>query len=205
MTKAIVCILVAVFVGVGIYYFLNWIWDTYGQEHALTYAAMIIATIAAMAALGSLKITRDSLKLTRATARPFLDVAESVSCHTYTTSIGRIIANIYNKGIFPADEVSVNCKVRRIKANTEESLSLPAEDGKKYPSIYFPGDNIECRFEKAGIQMDRGDELRVHITISYRNKLTEETHRTVRAYSMTFSPVDRDELLSLYPKEDYWD
>ena len=61
-------------------------------------------------------------------------------------------------------------------------------------------------FEKSGgIPMERDDTLRAYITIRYKNKLTGETHSTVRAYSITFNPGDGNVVLPPYPEGDDWD
>ncbi|MCK4274677.1 MAG: hypothetical protein KAW90_07260 [Dehalococcoidales bacterium] len=192
---------------VGICFFLNWVFDNYGPNIALMWLAIFIAAIAAIAALWSLKTTRHSLELTRTTQRPFLNVEGDVTCKIYPKSIGRVIARINNKGVFPADEVSTCCEVRRIKnSNAVDRFSLPFENEKEYyPSYCFPGDHIQYFFEKAGIETEIGDKLEVYITIKYRNKLTKEKYKTIRAYLMTYSPGDRNEILPPYPQGDYWD
>ncbi|MFC1990916.1 hypothetical protein ACFLU9_02040 [Chloroflexota bacterium] len=166
-----------------------------------------IGSIAIVNSIIASLIASNSLKLTRTTQRPFLNVDGNVTCHKYPESIGRIVAGINNKGNFPADEVSAFCKVRRINKNAVNEYFPPFEKGKEYyPSYCFPGDYIQYFFEKQGIEMEREDKLEVYITIIYRNKLTDEKHKTIRAYSMTFtSSNDEEVILSPYRQGDYWD
>jgi len=168
--------------------------------------SLIIATAAAVNSAIAATIASRSLRTTRATQRPFLSVEDSVTCFIYPKSIGRIIASINNKENFPADEVSASCEVRRIKRNAVDNYSLPFQNEKAYYSSHcFPGDGIQYFFEKEGIEMESADKLEVYITIKYSNKLTEEKHKTIRAYSMIFTPTDTNEILPPYPQGDYWD
>ncbi len=187
----------------------SWGWQNYIRplnSYFFLSFSLIIATAAAINSAIAATIASRSLRTTRATQRPFLNVEDSVTCYLYPKSIGRIIASINNKGNFPADEVSASCEVRRIKRNAVDNYSLPFQNEKAYyPSHCFPGDGIQYFFEKEGIEMEREDKLEVYITIKYRNKLTEEKHKTIRAYSMIFTPRDANEILPPYPQEDYWD
>jgi hypothetical protein len=132
---------------IGMIVYLNWAWDTYGRDYALSLASLFVATIVGLAVIYTLKLTRDSLELTRKTTRPFLNVDEPVSCYKYPASIGRISVNIYNKGVFPAVEVSACCEVRRIRENAVDSFLIPLEKGKEYPSNLFPDENRQYFFE----------------------------------------------------------
>lgn len=216
--KSIVIANLAAVLVVGLLAYLIWIFGggrvTFGplNSYFFIWLSIIIAItaalnsiIASIIARNSLRVTEKSLELARTTQRPFLNVADPPYCKVYPTSIGTIAADIYNQGLFPADEVSVNCRVFRIIKNDKESLFFPAK--KEYPSIYFPSGNlVGYKFEKKnGLHMENSNELRVHITITYRNKLTGENHQTVRAYSMTFRQGDTTVELDPYPKEDYWD
>jgi hypothetical protein len=62
----------------GICFYLDWAWYIYGRDYVLVLASLVVATVAAIAALISLGLTRKSLYLTRVTQRPFLNV-ESIS------------------------------------------------------------------------------------------------------------------------------
>jgi len=182
--------------------------QTFGplNSYIFIWLSIVIASIAALSSVRASVVASKSLELTRATQRPFLNVEGSVTCKIYPKSIGRIIASINNTGNFPADGVSASCEVRRIKRNAVDNFSIPFQDEKEYyPSYCFPGDDIQYFFEKGGIEMEREDKVEVYITIKYRNKLTEEKHKTIRAYSMIFTTGDRNEILSPYPQGDYWD
>lgn len=182
--------------------------QTFGplNSYIFIWFSIVIATIAALNSVRASDVASKSLELTRATQRPFLNVESDVTCYMYPKSIGRIIVGINNKGNFPADEVSASCEMRRIKRSAVDNFSIPFQDGKEYyPSYCFPDDDIQYFFEKGGIQMEHEDKLEVYITIKYKNKLTEEKHKTIRAFSMIFTPGDRNEILPPYPQGDYWD
>lgn len=107
-------LLVIVVIAAGFYgfnSFIVWRWDTYGQNDALTWVSLILAFIVAIVALWSLKLTRDSLGLTRATTRPFLNTCQFainwLRHDGQPTLVNNFIFGFCNTGAFPADKVSV--------------------------------------------------------------------------------------------------
>jgi uncharacterized membrane protein len=89
----------------GVCAFLNWTWNTYGQYYALTWVSIFIAVIVAIVALISLKITRDSLKLTRSTTRPFLTylIKDLVLDKSNENEKATLRIVVSNKGNLPAE------------------------------------------------------------------------------------------------------
>jgi len=176
-------------------------------------ASLIIASTAAIFAGISALIANRSLELTRAAQRPFVNVSPEVEGYTgwssskekNTVRFEHIIARISNKGAFPADKVSIRCEVSKTEKNARSFLLVPQ---KEIASIYFPDEETRHIFEKGPnaeelTTMNRGDELRVRITVNYVNKLTQKKHNTIRVYSMKCDPSAQD-VIPL-PKEDYWD
>lgn len=173
---------------------------SHGMIGFFSYSAIVVALYASYVSIKSLQLARN-------TQRPFLNVLGYVSCHTYTASLGQIAAVIRNSGIFPADEVSVHCGVFKNKKSDNEHLLL--QEG-NIPAIHFPNEENKCVFgetpdEKKRLTINYGDVLRVHITINYKNKLTQNKHKTVRCYSMVFDSKDETKNLIPCPQEDYWD
>jgi len=66
-------------------------------------------------------------------------------------------------------------------------------------------DNITLFFEEPveeeKIVVDSGGKLQVKTVLSYRNKLTNRTHKTVREYKVQHTNND----LTPIPERDYWD
>ncbi|MBA7600394.1 hypothetical protein ES703_07444 [subsurface metagenome] len=133
-SKLVIVCTLGVFIGIS--FFLDWVRDKYGQEYALTWVAVFIAAIAAIAALSSLKLTRDSLELTRATTRPFLTLTEA----EYSPFFLKVLLHICNTGALPGNEVSI--EILLIEPKDEEGLRKSIT--KTLPSV-FP--NEEKRLE----------------------------------------------------------
>ena len=176
--------------------------------------SVLIASIAALNSIfssvidqESLATTSESLGLTRATQRPFLNVVAPVYYSLYPATISKIAPAICNKGVFPAEKVSVQCAVCHNALNAKKHLLALEEEN---PSIHFPDETIRYTFEEKGsdpnaLKIKSGDELRVYITISYKNKLTQNKHKTVRSYLIQCNPpTDKAALIPL-PEGDYWD
>ena len=88
---------------------------------------LVVALIASLLAAISVSIASRSLELTRNTQRPFLNVIEPVIYGTYEHAIYYIKFFVCNKGIFPADAVSVRCDVFKDGDNVK-GLSLELEN-----------------------------------------------------------------------------
>ena len=184
--------------------------------------AAIFVVVSVLIARRSLEKTEEALELTWNTTRPFLNVLEPVHASVVWATIkdphqsdiktipsgesciGNITVAICNTGVFPADEVAVDCAVSRNKKNAKKhDLILD----KANPSVYFPGGEITHVFrETPGRQklaLKRSDVLRTLITISYKNKLTQKKHKTVRSYLLKCDPTAQS--IIPFPEEDYWD
>jgi len=195
--KALISTLIpaVLILGVGLPFFAP-----HGFVAFLSWSSIVIVLFAIWISIQSLNMARD-------TQRPFLNVLETVHYSLYPASIQKIAFSICNKGVFPAEEVLVHCDVCHNKENAENhSLSLE----KEIPSIYFPNEEIKHIFEekkddKNQLEIKSGNELRVQITISYKNKLTQKKHKTVRSYLMRCNPPEEKAILIPLPKGDYWD
>jgi len=131
------CIFVSILgIFAGIIVYLDWAWDTYGRDYALSLASLFVATAVVIVALWSLKLTRDSLKLTRATTRPFLTLTEA----EYSPFFLKVLLRICNTGALPGNEVSI--EILLIEPKDEEGLRKSIN--KTLPSV-FP--NEEKRLE----------------------------------------------------------
>jgi len=168
-------------------------------------AFLIIASIAAVFAGISALIANRSLELTRNTQRPFLNVLGPVKYLTYLKNIRWIKFLICNEGVFPAEQVSVRCDVFK---NEDNAKNLSLELKKEIPSIFFPDEKLELMLEeKSETEQKSGEELHVLITISYKNKLSNTKHKTVRSYLMEFPNIQEteDNYLKIHAKRDDWD
>ena len=197
---------------VAICLFLTWVFDKYGPNIALMWVAVIIAAIAAIVALESLraitkslKLTQDSLKLTRATTRPFLNV--SMPNTILFQSELRLV--ICNTGALPADKVEILCTLRTIENEVViKEYELPAWN--KAPSIYFPGDEVGPIYRWSPADYDFADDSTrgktlIRVTIDYRNRLTQETYTTTRIFMAKLSDIHGQYLLDPIPRYDSWD
>lgn len=167
--------------------------------------AAIFAGISARLASRSLEKTGESLKLTRATTRPFLNVSKPKSIVTQS-SMKLVISNT---GSLPADKVEILCTL----------CTMENEDIKEYkltpwkeeaPSIYFPGDEVGPTYLWSPKEYDFVDDetrkkMRIRVMIDYRNKLTQKTHRTKRMFMATQGNTQYVYQLIPIPEEDYWD
>jgi len=195
-------------ISIGLLFFTKWIWDTQGQDSALKYAALFVAAIAAIAALGSMKLTRDSLTLTRAVQRPFLNIQVNIS---KGLSLDRAIltAEIENTGNLPGDQVMVDCSWH-IEA-TDNTVQCSLEVEKPSQSIIFPTDKAKS------IYLVKGEEnvsnlthkgSRVKVIVNYQNKLTGQRHTTRRTFRIAFASATPSSDMAqaiVIPEEDYWD
>jgi len=212
-----IVLLVTVVALVIICIFLGWVWDTYGPNISLMWLAIIIAAIATISALLSLKLTRaslettrGSLELTRATTRPFLNIYPLVVNWSRNdgrpTLVKNFIFGFCNTGPFPADKVSVLMKVNKEKMDNQQHLFAVSEG---IPPICFPSEEItNLHFrevdEKEKLEVELKGKLKVRIEIEYENKLTQETCKTNRSYLVQYDPTAQGAPTPL-PKEDYWD
>jgi len=203
-------LLITIVAVVAICSFIDWIWDTYGQDYALMWVSLFIAVIVAIVALWALKITGNSLELTRATQRPFLNVLGITVVWSRNdgspTPVNYFVIHISNTGIFPANQVSVVLNVSKTDSDNQKHLFVVERE---IPSICFPGEEIvNLTFreaeEKGKLTVALQGKLKVQIEISYQNKLTQKIHKTIRPYLVQYFPTAQSEPIPL-PEEDYWD
>ena len=131
---------------VAIIFFLNWLFDYYGQNIALMWLAIFIAAIATIAALESLKatrvslkLTRDALALTRATTRPFLSLKDA---NIEPEILVRLI--IKNTGTLPAENGKFKVTIIPIREPDRPEIIHEGEIPLIFPNdlqtVYFPTD-----------------------------------------------------------------
>ena len=212
----IAVVLSAVFMIGGILSWLIWTLgggrETFGplSSYIFISLSLIIATAAAASSAISSMIASSSLKLTRATQRPFLNKRQFYVDWSSTdgkqTSVNYFCFGYYNKGAFPADQVSVLMKISKKETDDKQYLFAASEGT---PSLCFPNEEIvDLRFtevdDKEKLVVDLKDELIVRIEIEYKNKLTQETYKTNRSYLVQYDPTARGDPTPL-PKEDRWD
>jgi len=207
-TNLIIACIFAIFI--GFYFYIDWIWDTQGQSLALSQISLFIAIIVAIVALGSLKITGNSLELTRATQRPFLNVLGITVIWSRNdgspTPVNYFVIHISNKGIFPANQVSVVLNVSKTDSDNQTHIFVV---DREIPSICFPSEDIinlifrEAE-EKEKLTVALKGKLKVQIEISYQNKLTQRIHKTNRSYLVQYFPTAQSEPTPLR-EEDFWD
>lgn len=205
--KAILVVLGILGIFAGMIVYLDWAWDIYGLDYALSVASLFVATVVGLAVIYTLKltkkslemtrattkVTKESLEMTRATTRPFLDVSvpDCIITRRIIISSGMkywtLDLRICNTGNLPADKVDIMCTFCTIENKTvvkEYELSVD----KTAPSIYFPGDklgpsykwdNTDYDFEKEDIRQ----KTLIRVTIDYRNRLIKETGTTNRYFS----------------------
>jgi len=183
-----------------------------GWKHGIAISFAVLAIfVATFFPSRSLKLTQDSLILTRATTRPFLNVVGGISViwsrdDGRPTLINYFVIHIGNTGIFPADHVSVVLNVS--KTNSDNQKHLFVVEG-EIPSICFPGEEIsnltfrETK-EKEQLNVANQDKLKVIIEISYQNKLTHQFHKTIRSYLAQYFPIEQREPTPLR-RDDFWD
>jgi hypothetical protein len=181
----------------------------YGIAISFAVLSIFVATFFAARSLkvtrDSLNTTRQSLELSRATTRPFLNV--SVPKSTLFQSELRLV--ICNTGALPADKVEILCTLRTME-NEEVIKEYELPTWNKAPSIYFPGDEVgpvyrwtptECDFANNNMR----EKTLIRVTIDYRNRLTQEAHTTTRIFVAKESNIYAQYLLEPIPRYDAWD
>ncbi len=212
----IAVMLSAVFIIGGTLSWLIWILgggrETFGPLNSYFFISLsiIIATAAAASSAISSVIASESLKLTRATQRPFLNIYQFHINWSRndgrSTLVNNFIFGFCNTGAFPADKVSVLIKVNKEKMDNQQHLFAVSEG---IPPICFPnGETTNLDFrevdEKKKLEVELKDKLKVRIEIEYNNKLTHETYKTNRSYLVQYDPTAPC-APTILPEEDYWD
>lgn len=163
--------------------------------------AALFAGIAAAIALGS-------LRLTRASQRPFLTVVEEPQ---EPLVIGekanpRVILHVENTGNLPADRVSVLCGLRTA-VNKDVVVALRHSPADLDPSIYFPGVNVGHTFymcKEKFHELTKG-EYSIVINIKYDNKVARKKCGTVRTFVYDQLSKTPQSPKNTAHKEDWWD
>jgi len=174
-----------------------------GISIAFAFMSMVVAAY-------SISIATNSLKLTRITTRPFLNVRD---CNVIWTkedetsaTVKYFIIHIENIGVFPADQISILFEVGKPEDETSSHLFVANE---AIQTICFPNEEI------SNIQFNQNDEeekltvkidgsLHVQIMIEYINKATKEKHKTKRKFLVIYKPDINPKPVSLPNYED-WD
>jgi len=173
-----------------------------GIQAFLSWASVIIV-------LYAIWISVQSLTLSRATTRPFLNVGQFNVIWSrkdeQSASVKYFIVGLCNTGVFPANEMSVILKISK-RGVDDQQYSFAVNEG--IPTICFPGDEITNLMfkkvdEKEKLEVEIEGELKARIEIEYKNKLTQETHRTKRSYLAKCKP-DTNPAPILIPEEDFW-
>ncbi len=201
----------------------NWLWITIigvavisflvylGWKHGIAISFAVLAiVVATFFASRSLKITGNSLELTRATQRPFLNAPGITVIWSRNdgspTPVNYFVIQISNTGIFPANQVSVVLNVSETDSDSQKHLFMVERE---IPSICFPNEEIVNLIfreaeEKGKLTVALQGKLKVQIEISYQNKLTQKIHKTIRSYLVQYFPTAQSEPTPLR-EEDYWD
>ncbi len=201
----------------------NWLWITIigvavisflvylGWKHGIAISFAVLAiVVATFFASRSLKITGNSLELTRATQRPFLNAPGITVIWSGNdgspTPVNYFVIQISNTGIFPANQVSVVLNVSETDSDSQKHLFMVERE---IPSICFPNEEIVNLIfreaeEKGKLTVALQGKLKVQIEISYQNKLTQKIHKTIRSYLVQYFPTAQSEPTPLR-EEDYWD
>ncbi len=219
----VLVVVVEVIIAGIIWYSGDWFFagskETFGSLHGyfFIWIPVIIATVAALNSVFASINARDSftttaraLEFTRATQRPFLNTYDFDVNWTRNdgqpTSVGNFRFGFHNKGAFPADQVSVLMKVSKKEIDDKQYLFTASEG---ITPLCFPTEEITNLVftEVAGkekLEVEPKGELKVRIEIKYKDKLTQETHKTNRSYLVQYNPSARHGPIPL-PKEDDWD
>jgi hypothetical protein len=115
--------------------------DVWENLYIIPIAALVVASIAAIGTLVSLKLTRDTI-------RPFIYTAGDIVVERPTGQI-RLIFNIYNSGSLPGEDVNTDITFfDKDEEITEENLSNTYETEviKSKPSILFPNSKHDHNF-----------------------------------------------------------
>jgi hypothetical protein len=182
--------------------FYTFIVDHYDHQMALALTALLVASIAAIGTLLSLKWTRDTI-------RPFLYMSESLKIRgrkKYRT----LVFNIKNSGSLPAEDVHVDIHFfDEGEEITEENLSSrygpPA--AKSAPSIVFPNSdyyqNYVLSLEKAKESelwsniMSGNTKCRVRIIYSSLGR----KHTTIQTKAVVKREAEEDVVMKAIPPQ----
>jgi len=166
-------LLITIVAVVAICSFIDWIWDTYGQDYALMWVSLFIAVIVAIVALSSLKITRDSLELTRATTRPFLTLKEADIIAPET--LVRLV--VKNTGTLPTENGKFKVNIISIQEPDRPEITLKGEIPLLFPNdemgLFLPTDKeiiqIPMPTSDFASLVNSGREIHFRLEMKYRS------------------------------------
>ena len=155
--------------------------------------SLVVAALAATFAGVSAMVSTRALQQTRKTQRPFLNVsyiAQLWNENEKPISLNAFEIHVSNRGVFPGDEVTIACNVVMEEDGTSRTVAL--KPSHEIATICFPGDSFSNLIFKAvddtvTLKHDK-DVVDVRIEICYKNKLTNEQHKTVRNYKAYAHP-----------------
>jgi len=180
--------------------------ETFGplNNYVFIWLSILVATIAALNAVLASTIASDS-------QRPFVNVNRiHVNWSRNDSSpiaVENFLIGINNAGVFPADQVSIFFNVCGSDGDKEKQHLFKMHE--ENAAIYFPNEDMpNLMFVEADtkdkLTVQSGGKLQVKIIISYENKLTQKTHKTVRNYLAEYNPEAQQCPIPI-TEEDYWD
>jgi len=198
----------AIYIGItaAVIWFAVHLGNTVGLGIAFAFISIVIATFFASR---SLRMTSQSLELTRATQRPFLNLSRIDVVWRenaiHDSHLQYFIIDINNTGSLPADNVSLRCIVWKTRSKVKHVLDSEVSNA----SICFPNEEIQnLRFsdtnQKKRLVAKVGGKIQVRIEIDYDDKSTNTAHKTVRSYLTEYNPTARHEPTPI-PHIDHWD
>ena len=154
--------------------------------YILIWVAVLFASIASVCSIRASVSTRESLRLTRAGTRPFLNVLLTVA-RDFNRNRAYLYAEVENTGNLPADDTTIKCEWYLQTNGQKETQQLGEE--KEYSSVIFPGVKAGPTYLVEDAQVDRigSPDSRVCVSVSYRNKLTNELHETRRTFRFVYA------------------
>lgn len=157
-------------------------------------ASVVIASVAAVNSIlasviahDSLKLTQDSLELTRATQRPFLTPTNLIITFAQTKS--NLKAIVSNTGTLPAKNVSIDMTLHKIESADRE---IQVGNVRMVVSIAFPQTNhllaltISDEVLEQYRTLAREGKLRTRVTTTYHHSMTGEIFQNVFVYDVSY-------------------
>ncbi|MBA7661258.1 hypothetical protein ES703_69273 [subsurface metagenome] len=165
--------------------YLAWIsQDPSRGVELLPHASFVIAAVVAIVAGLSADAARQSaesasqyLQLARATTRPFLNLGKPKVVSIEDKGPTAIEIGICNTGNLPADEVMID--IVMLGEEIKEAGKRLCYVVREAPTICFPTEEISLAYAvERELFSIGGEEVRLHVTISYVDKSTQEKHET---------------------------
>lgn len=154
----------------------------WGVEVGLIYVTIVIATIAARTAIRSMRLTRDSLELARATTRPFLTVTDFyLILEKQDEALIRI--TVCNTGIYPADNVFLDFNLFT-KGQYVEENSLSGLTGE---GLFFPSEKTAFTLpvvKDENVDLVKNSRTKLRVIMDYEYKLTRTKHKTFQEFRL---------------------